>query len=119
MSHAIEDFDLHAGDDKILRVTVYEDDDMTIPADISAATQIRWGMALSATAAALFTKTMSGGQIAFTDTGMDGQFDITLDKADTVNLVPDNYYHESDITIAGREDTILAGTIPLLPSILN
>lgn len=126
MSHNIQDFDLHAGDKKTLRFTVYEPlasdpkkPDTTKPIDLTGAT-IRWGLSKTpGDAAALFIKTTGGGGIAITDeTG--GEFQVTLDKADTVALAAGLYYHEAEVVeVAGDDSTIATGTVTIDATVLD
>lgn len=119
MSHQISDFTYHAGDEIPLSVTVFQADGVT-PEDISGATEIRWALVLNAGDTPLITKTLSGpADITLPGGGTDGIFLVAMAKADTVSLAARLYYHEADLTIAAKEETVMTGTVTLKASSLN
>ena len=117
MSHSVQDFPYHAGDEIPIEVTVYQKDGVTIE-DISAASETRWALATEAGATPLFTKTQTGTDITQPGGGTDGIFQVAMTAADTVNLAPGLYYHEAEITLNGKKETIMTGTVDLEPSSL-
>ncbi|HSF94778.1 MAG TPA: hypothetical protein VLA52_07105 [Thermohalobaculum sp.] len=124
MAHNIQNFDYHAGDNKPLDFTVYDEDpanpgqpDLASPVDLTGAT-IRWALSAFATdAAPLLTKTTALG-ITITDAAA-GKFRVSLDKADTVAL-NGKYYHEAEVLTAGAaDDTVATGTVTVAPTVLD
>ena len=104
MTKQNQDFTIWSGDDKVITVTVYDNDDVIV--DITAAT-ITWQLSQNVNSAALITKTVGSG-IALSDP-TNGQFTVTLDPADTASL-SGRYYHEAEITdSSGNVNTGLVG----------
>lgn len=126
MSHNVQNFTLHAGDKRVLEISVYNEDpadpgqpDLTSPIDLSAAT-LRWALASHATdAATLVTKTSAGG--GGITVGGDGNevMQVQLDKADTVDL-SGKYFHEAEVVEAAGDDyTVATGTVTIAPTVLD
>lgn len=100
------DFTMFAGDSKVLVVTIVDDDGAAV--NITGAA-IKWQAARTVSdSSALISKTTdSPGGVAITD-GADGEFEVTLDEADTDDL-DGLYYHEAEITMSGDTSTVLTG----------
>jgi hypothetical protein len=81
-----------SGDDKVITVTVYDNDDVVV--DITSAT-ITYQLSQNVKSAAIISKTVGSG-ITLTDP-TSGVFTITFDPADTASL-SGRYYHECEIT---------------------
>lgn len=92
MTKQNQDFLMWSGDDKVITVTVYDNDDNVV--NITGAT-ITWQLSQNIDSSALITKTVGSG-IALSDP-VNGQFTITLEPADTASLAG-RYYHEAQIT---------------------
>ena len=92
MTYASQDILIYSGDDKVITVTVYDNDDAIV--DITGVT-ITWQLSQNVSSAALITKTVGSG-ITLSDP-TSGVFTITLDPADT-NSLSGRYYHECEIT---------------------
>lgn len=104
MTYSNQDLLLWSGDDKVITVTVYDNDDAIV--NITSAT-ITWQLSHNVSSAALISKTVGSG-ISLSDPS-NGQFTITLDPADTASL-SGRYYHEAEITdIGGNVSTAMVG----------
>lgn len=111
-------FDMHRGDDRSITFTVV--DEAAAVVDITAATFIWIFAAQDAGSASpqpragstILTKTEIAG-IVIVD-AVNGDFRIDIASADTVALrAPVTYYHEVQITLAGKVTTIAFGNITL------
>lgn len=103
MSHNRVDVSMHAGDSRVLRVTITDDG---TGFDITGAT-ITWVLKRGPSAAAVLTKSTGGG-VAIID-GPNRVFDVTLDEADTEDLAG-LYYHEADVEeSSGDHSTVVRG----------
>jgi hypothetical protein len=81
------------------------------PVDISGATQIAWSCRLNLDGSPLISKTKTGGQIAFVNTGVDGKFQVTILPTDTQPL-SGFYIHAAVITDSvGNVSTVEVGRI--------
>lgn len=122
MTHAVQDFAIHAGDDLVITVTVTEDGTANgTPVDLSGAEAITFAAApwveLGETAARAVTKTLGAG-IAITDAAA-GKFAITLAPADTAAL-GGRYTHQARVTDAlGKRSTVMTGILEVEASILD
>ena len=94
MTYINQHFVMWSGDDKVITVTVYDNDDDVV--DITDAT-ITWRLSQNVDSAALITKTVGDG-ITISDP-TNGIFTITLEPSDTAPL-SGRYYHECEITDA-------------------
>lgn len=112
MSHNVQDFTLHAGDEDIEEFTTRDPQGVIVP--ITGATAIRWTLTPNAGAAAVVTKTLGAG-VTITD-GPNGMFEVSLDEADTLSLAADLYYHEGEMTLGGRKKTVVTGTVTVVPT---
>ncbi len=111
-------FDMHRGDERSITYTVV--DEAGVAVDVTAATFI-WILAdqdSSATepqprpGSAILTKTEAAGVVIVN--GPAGDIRIDIPSADTVGLrAPAVYYHEIQITLAGKPTTIAFGNITL------
>lgn len=107
------DFEMYAGDDRTLIVTVLDRDGDAVV--ITSAT-IKWQASRSKGKTASISKTTSSG-ITISD-GPNGVFEITIDAADTENL-KGLYYHEAEVTFAdGSISTVMAGTMRIVPVLI-
>lgn len=108
------DFSMHAGDDKVLTVTVKDPDDAAV--NLSSAT-IKWQAAKSFGKASAISKATSSG-IEITDTA-GGVFEITLDAADTESL-RGTFQHEAEVTFSdGTISTVMSGTMRVKPVVIE
>lgn len=107
MTEINQDFVLYQGDTKILRVEVFDTEGN--PKNIAGAS-ILWGMYVFTQPQIVLTKSTSGG-ITITD-AINGIFEVQIDSADSLDLEPDFYGHEAEVTdIAGNVSTIFTGTV--------
>ncbi len=119
MTHQVQDFSIHAGDDLIIPVTVTEDGTPTgTPVDITGALLIVWALSTrEGTIARVLTKTLGEG-IEVTDAS-GGVFEVTIDTEDTRDL-SGRYQHQARITDSGgSKSTVMSGLVTVDPTILE
>ena len=110
-----QNFEMWQGDDKVLRVTVVDDAD--VPVDISGST-IKWVIYKRTGENVVLSKTLASG-IALT-VPASGIFEITLDRADTLNLLGNSFNHEAELSDASNNrSTIFTGTVAIHRSLAN
>ncbi len=104
-----QNFEMVAGDTANLHVSVTENG---ASKNLSGAT-IKWVLYDEVNGVTVLTKA-TGGDITVTNvTG--GQFTVALAPADTVNVAPGRYYHESEVTDeTGNVSTIFTGHVTIL-----
>jgi len=108
------DFEMYAGDDKTLIVTVK---DRNGDAVVITSATIKWQASRSQGKASVISKTTSSG-ITISD-GPNGVFEITIDDTDTEDL-KGLYYHEAEVTFAdGSISTVMAGTMRINPVLIG
>lgn len=108
------DFSMYAGDDKLLTVTVTDEDGDAV--DLTSAT-IKWQAAKSYGKSSAIEKDTTGG-ISITDAS-GGVFQVTLSDTDTEDL-SGNYVHEAEVTFAdGSIATVLQGTMNIKPVVIE
>lgn len=111
----MNDFEMHAGDDKTILVTVQDLDNNAV--DITGAT-VRWRMGRSANKTADVIKKTGGLGITL-NAPTSGQFTITLGAADTEHLLG-SFYHEAEITfLTGAKSTVLSGRAIVMPALIR
>src|SRR6266498_2303077 len=104
-----QDFVTYQGDDPQPVFTVLDSSGTAV--DISTVSDITWIAKLNASTAAVVSKTKLTGGIAFTNTGTDGKFTVSLTKVDTAALTG-NYEHYASITDAiGAITTVTVGRL--------
>ena len=109
------DFEMHAGDDKTLEVTVLDQNGVAV--DISSST-IRWRASRSKTKTADIIKKTGGAGISLSDP-TNGVFTVTLDAADTESLTG-IFYHEGQLTLPnGTLSTVLSGKMTVLMALIR
>lgn len=115
MTHQVVNFDIHQDRDKLLNFSVV---DQQIPAVVVDLTGSTLSFAFSSKVSpftALFTKTVGSGLTITNATG--GLFSVQIDKADVATLVGEHRYEVKMLDPAGKEDTIVEGTIVVSSSI--
>ncbi len=101
-----QNFQMFQGDDKILVVTVYDNDDFENVVNISGAT-IQFVIYKQTTGQIVVTKS-SGSGITITD-AENGELEITLAGSDTASLYG-TFLHECELTDStGNVSTIMTG----------
>ena len=111
MSHQIQNFEIHAGDDQAVMVTVKDEAGSVV--DISGATEITWILKRSeGSSTDTLTKSKTGGGITITD-GPGGVFEITVTSSDTAAL-QGLYYHKAVVTLASGKTTVLTGVVSVI-----
>ena len=117
MAHNVQNFEIHAGDDLVIPVTVT--DQAGQPVDLTGATAA-WQAARGTPEKFSKTPALSkatGSGIVLTDPAS-GTFEITLAAADTEGL-RGVFYHEAEVTDAGgNRATVLAGTMTVLATLI-
>ena len=111
-----QNFELVSGNDKDVRFTTLDQDDIAV--DITGATII-WALARSAkNKSALFTYT-SPTNIAITN-GLAGKFTVSIQDTDTLTLKAGKYYHEARVTsAAGKKITVAYGEVDMLDNVID
>lgn len=110
MATQVTDFEMFAGNSKLIEVTVRDDDGIAVPID--GALEIVWRLAASSWKSAtpptaILTKRLSHGiTIANADGGI---FTVEIDPVDTDELAG-SFYHEASVTLADNSfETVLTG----------
>ena len=118
MAHKVVNFKYHAGDDKPIDVQLLEADGVTPIPGLTGATEIRFAVANFLTdAAALFTRTKTGGHITIVDEPT-AMIRISMIKTDTVGL-GGTYEHELELVLAGLDETLWTGQVEIEPTVLD
>ena len=105
MASRNQDFRIHAGDSKLISVTVRDEDDAL--QDLTGAT-IAWQMAKTPRGPAEISKSTGGSGITLGGTGI---FNVSLDPSDTVGF-SGLYYHEAQVTdVTSNVTTVTTGTV--------
>lgn len=102
----------HAGDSLTISVTVYDGDGNTL--DITGA-DFEWVLVDRATDTTLLTKSTGGGGISITD-ATNGEFEISIDSADTQDMDPGYYEHEAEMDDGSTVATVLTGSFGIVGS---
>lgn len=104
--------EMHSGNDKVIVVTVLDQDSATI--DITGITA-DFSVSNDRASAPLFTQTVGSG-IVLSDPS-NGELTVTIEDTDSEPLVG-NYYFELTITdVAGRVSTVLHGSLNVLRNV--
>lgn len=108
------DFELFAGDTKVLDITVKDDEGAVV--DITDAT-IRWQLARSVNAPAVLQKAVGSG-ITISD-GPNGLFEVALANADTETL-KGAFYHEAEVILPDSTiATVVTGAVTIKPTLIK
>lgn len=115
MTKRNQHFEMHAGDTVDLECVV-TDQDTGGRKNLAGAT-IVWVLYDEASSAAVLTKTTATvGDITDVD-GLNGLFTVALVPADTADIAPGTYYHESKITdSSGNVATVFTGRVKIFAS---
>lgn len=108
-----QNFRMYQGEDKLLEISVLDEDGNA--KDITGAT-ITWILATSPDAAAAeVTKSTGGSGVSITNAA-GGVFQVTLDGSDTTSL-EGNYWHEAEVEdTSGHDNTVTTGYITIKAS---
>lgn len=110
-----QSFELFAGDDLDLQITVRNADDALY--DLTNAA-IAWKVAQTVNSAALISKSVGAGITISNQVTNKGEFVVTLTASDTT-LTPRYYYHEADITPpGGKRSTVIYGQVLIKASLV-
>lgn len=105
-----QDFTIYAGDAANVIFTVTSDGTASgTPVDISSVTQITWIAQRNQGAAAVLTKTKTGGAITFVTSGTDGKFQLALANADTTGLTGFYLFLATITDNTGKISTVALG----------
>jgi len=110
-----QDFKMIQGEDKVLEITVVDENGSAKA--ITGAT-ITWSLARAVDDTPLITKSTGGSGISITD-GNNGVFQVTIGDTDT-NDMNGAYIHEAEVVdTSGRKNTVLFGTIQIQKSLIR
>lgn len=107
-------FTMHVGDTYKMDITI--NDLSGNPVNITGA-GIEFALSMSANGDPLLIKSIDNG-VVITD-GPNGVLRVTLSQADTKNLAPQTYFHETKLIVGGERDTVLTGSMKIMESILK
>ncbi len=114
MTEINQDFELHAGNSRVLEVTVTDVSDGT-PIDLTGYTPVTWVMVDKPGGTALVTKNLGSGVVLTAP--VTGVLQVTLLGAGTKAVTPGRYYHEVFlIDLSARPFTVTIGNVNLLPA---
>lgn len=103
-------FSMYAGDTKVLAFDVKDPDGAVV--DL-AGFAITWVLTRSVGRRVLVRKTLGAGILVTDETG--GLFEVTLDSADTEDLVG-VFYYEAEIALLTEVGTVASGHITIAPT---
>ena len=109
MSKRNQDFDLYAGESKVVFIAITNADGT--PFD-PAGSAMEWWLAKTSTSDKIVAKTLGSG-LAISPGGVN----IILDSEDTYDLRPELYHHELQVTKDVRVSVVTVGTVHLRPSL--
>lgn len=110
-----QDMEMMQGTAKIITVPVTNS--LTgLPLDMTGATIIYGVFTSKGAGAAVLTKTEGSGIILVSEDDTNDAVQITLDAADTNDLLPGRYYHECRVTLNGKPEVVFEGRIRLKKS---
>ena len=114
MTSEDQNFEMYAGESKVITVTVMDDATPPVPIDLTGAS-IEWIVKRSEDdAVGLITKTVGAGIALLNQTTHKGEFTITLAPADTASLGGASYYHEAEVTdVATNVSTVTRGILTI------
>jgi hypothetical protein len=111
MTYTGQNLEIYQGKDRVIDVIVY--DGYGVPLDITGST-FNWVVYRPTPGTIVLNKTTTSG-ISLT-VPASGRMEITLDPADTQNLLG-QYNHEGEITTpTGKQDTIFTGYFKVIAS---
>lgn len=111
-------FTMFQGDTKRLELTVR--DAAGVAVDLSAATSIRWQLARSAKTLLRDVKKAVGSGVTLIDGGVNGRCDIAIASADTENLTPGDYAHETEVIMSdGTVATVDSGVVTIRRALIK
>jgi hypothetical protein len=115
MTKKNQDLEMMQGTAKI--VTVPVTNSLTgMPLTMTGAT-IYYGVFTSkGVGAAVIEKSVGDGIVLVSEDGTNDAVQITLDAADTNDLLPGRYYHECRVTLSGKPEVVFEGRIRLKKS---
>jgi hypothetical protein len=118
MTSEDQNFEMYAGESKVITVTVREPplpDGTLGPLIDLTGSSIEWIVKRAEDdAVGLITKIVGAGIALLNQTTYKGQFTITLAPADTVSLGGASYYHEAEVTdVAGNVSTVTRGILTI------
>jgi hypothetical protein len=121
MAHQVQNFQMHAGDNRVLSVTV--EDSTGGAVDLTGAT-IRWALAKTLHTAALISKSSTAGSSEIEVTGTTaGEIDIKIvptDTKSTAQYLHGVYYHEAEVQDSlGNRSTIFEGYVTIHKILLS
>lgn len=107
-----QNFDLYLGDTKQIIITAYNEAGGILPL---AGYDITWVVYKSTTKAIVLTKTLGAGITV--PTPSNGEIVIDILPVDTMNLIPNTYLHECEISTSPTDvATITTGAVKMIYS---
>jgi hypothetical protein len=115
MTKKNQDLEMMQGTAKIITAPV-TDSITGQPLNMTGAT-IYYGVFTSKGAgSAVIEKSVGDGVVLVSEDGTNDAVQITLDAADTNDLLPGRYYHECRVTLSGKPEVVFEGRIRLKKS---
>jgi hypothetical protein len=116
MSAREQDFEVFSGNDKILAVTIVDEDGVAV--NLGGVQEIIWAIGKTASGTAKFTKSMTSSEIEVVDAA-GGRVDVIIDAEDLEPLSGD-HYHEMRITDAlGKKTTVMYGAVVVMTNLIR
>ncbi len=109
-----QNFEMVSGDTKDIVVTVLDELDQVVPID---GADVVFILSENEFSAALVTKTTGAG-IVITN-GPGGVFTVTLDSADTEDLIGEHYFEAEVTDVSNRVSTVAVGTIDIRKNVIE
>ncbi len=109
-----QNFEMVSGDTKDIVVTVLDEIDQVVPID---GADVVFILSLNEFSAALVTKTTGAG-IVITN-GPGGVFTVTLDSADTEDLIGQHYFEAELTDVLNQVSTVVLGTIDIRQNVIQ
>jgi hypothetical protein len=115
MAAVNQNFELWAGEDKLVTFTVYDVNNALV--NLTGVTQIKWALS-DKTNTRVLQALLSGGDgdvvVLAQSGGTLGQFTVQIEGADTTGLAPGQYLHQAFVTDAsGNSEVVTEGQVTL------
>ncbi len=115
MTEVDQSFEMWAGNDIDLNFSIV--DSTGSPVDLTTATTLEWVLHADVQDGNPLIQKSIGSGITITNPG-GGQFTITLLPADTATL-SGNYYHECELNMGGKDNTLFTGAAKINPTAIS
>lgn len=111
-----QNFEVWSGNDVTLNISVFQDEELSTPYNLSSVTALIWAIGKSAKAAVTLQKTLGAG-IQILD-ALTGKISVTLTAADLEPLKGE-YYHEMRSTSSAGKATIMFGSVNIIENLIR